>query len=78
MPPKKVSGVMTSIGTACSFSKLSAQMPMMKPSRLKVTAVSTRKLSIHTGCSMRSGTKKEAVARMMRPSTIDLLAAAPT
>ena len=47
---------MTSSGTICSFSKPSAQMPMMKPSRLKVTAVSTRNASIQTGCAIRSGT----------------------
>ena len=50
MPPRKVSGVMMSSGITCSFSKPSAQMPMMKPNRLKVTAVSTRNASIHTGC----------------------------
>ena len=45
-----ISGVTTSIGIICSFSKPSAQMPMMKPNRLKVTAVSTRNVSIHQGC----------------------------
>ena len=40
---------------------------MMKPSRLKVTAVSTRKPAIHSGWSMRTGTMKEAVARITRP-----------
>ncbi|MNC85078.1 hypothetical protein D3C83_06540 [compost metagenome] len=69
---------MTRSGINCSFSNPSAQMPMMKPSRLNVTDVSTRKSSIHTGCSIRSGTIKAAVARMMRPSTTDLVAAAPT
>jgi hypothetical protein len=34
--------------------------------------------TITTGCSMRSGTNSEAVARMMRPSRIDFEAAAPT
>jgi hypothetical protein len=37
---------MINSGTSCSFSKLSAQMPMMKPNKLKVTAVSTRKSNI--------------------------------
>jgi hypothetical protein len=41
-------------------------MPMMKPNRLKVTAVSTRKVSIHQGCRMCSGTNSAAVARMIR------------
>ena len=41
---------MISSGMTCSFSKPSAQMPMMKPNRLKVTAVSTRNASIQTGC----------------------------
>ena len=42
----------------CSFSKPSAQIPMMKPNRLKVTAVSTRNATIHSGCSIRSGTNR--------------------
>ena len=69
---------MISSGTSCSFSKLSAQMPRMKPSRLKLTAVSSRKAIIHSGCSMRSGTKKVAVARMIRLRITALVAAAPT
>ena len=78
MPPRNVSGVITSSGMICSFSKPSAQMPMMKPSRLKLSAVSTRNATIQNGCAMRSGTKKPAVARMMTPRMIDLVAAAPT
>jgi hypothetical protein len=53
-------------------------MPMMKPNRLKLTAVRTRKAAIRTGWSTRSGTKKPAVARMATPRMIDLVAAAPT
>ena len=53
-------------------------MPMMKPNRLNVTAVSTRKRNIHTGCSMRIGTNSAAVARMISATTIDLVAAAAT
>ena len=67
-----------SIGTICSFSKPSAQMPMMKPNRLKVTAVSTRKAAIHSGWAISKGTNSRAVTRMIRPSMIDLVAAAPT
>ena len=74
----KASGVTISSGTICSFSKPSAQMPMMKPSRLKVTAVSTRKPAIHNGWAISRGTKSAAVARMINPRTIDLVAAAPT
>src|SRR6267142_6866532 len=44
---------MMSSGMTCSFSKPSAQSPMMKPSRLKVTAVSSRNTSIQTGWSIR-------------------------
>ena len=51
---------------------------MMKPNRLKVTAVSTRKASIQNGCAICSGTKRPAVARMISPRMIDLVAAAPT
>jgi hypothetical protein len=58
VPPRKVSGVMMSSGMICSFSKPSAQMPMMKPSRLKVTDVSTRKSSIQNGCAICSGTNR--------------------
>ena len=68
-----ISGVTIRSGTTCSFSKPSAQMPMMKPIRLKVTEVSTRKSSIQNGCATCSGTNRPAVARM-----IDLVAAAPT
>ncbi|CFO05146.1 Uncharacterised protein [Bordetella pertussis] len=78
MPPRKVSGVMIISGMICSFSKPSAQMPMMKPNRLKVTAVSTRKASIQTGWSIWNGTNRRAVASMISPSRMDLLAAAPT
>ena len=69
---------MTSSGITCSFSKPSAQMPIRKPNRLNDTAVSTRKVSIQKGWAIWSGTKKPAVARMMRPRMIDLVAAAPT
>ena len=61
-----------------SCSKFFAQMPMMKPNRLKAIEVSTRKAIIQNGWSMRTGTNSVAVARMMRPMTTDLVAAAPT
>ena len=50
----------------------------MKPNRLKVTAVSTRKAIIQNGCAICSGTNSAEVARMISPSMIDLVAAAPT
>ncbi|MCW1776946.1 hypothetical protein NB693_21520 [Pantoea ananatis] len=65
-------------GITCSFSKPSAHTPMMKPNRLKVSAVSTRKPNIHSGCAISYGTKARAVSRISRPSSTDLLAAAPT
>jgi hypothetical protein len=58
---------MISAGTICSFWKLSAQTPMMKPNRLKVTAVSTRNSSITNGWAISNGTKSRAVARISRP-----------
>src|SRR6266513_2792720 len=61
LPPRKVSGVMMRSGMAWSFSKPSAQIPMMKPMRLKVTEVRTRKRIIQTGCSILSGTSSAAV-----------------
>jgi len=45
---------------------------------LKVIDVSTRKPNIHNGWAMLYGMKQRAVSRMMVPSSIDLLAAAPT
>ena len=51
---------------------------MMKPNRLKVTDVSTRKPSIQTGCATSKATNSLAVANMMSPRMMDLLAAAPT
>ncbi len=65
-------------GTSCSFSNPSAHRPITKPNRLKVTAVSTRNSTITNGCSIRNGTNNAEVARMMSPSMIDLVAAAPT
>ena len=44
-----VSGVTMSSGTSCCFSKPSSQMPIMKPNRLQVTAVSTRNRIIQKG-----------------------------
>src|SRR4051794_2681220 len=49
MPPRKGRGVMINKGTSCSFSKPSAHRPMMKPNRLKVTAVSTREVDAEGG-----------------------------
>ena len=65
-------------GTICSFSKLSAHSSRMKPNRLKLTAVSTRKATIQAGCAIWIGTNSPEVARMMLPRMIDLLAAART
>ena len=69
---------MISIGTMLSFSQPSAHTPRMKPNRLKVTAVSTRKPIIQTGWAISNGTNSRAVTRMIRPRITDLLAAAPT
>ena len=63
---------------SCICSQFLAQMPTMKPNRLKVTAVSSMKATIQSGCWIVIGTKNDAVARMMRPSTTDFVAAAPT
>ena len=65
-------------GTICSRSQPSAQIPITKPNRLKVSAVRIRKAAMVKGWAMWNGTKIRAVARMIRPRTIDLLAAAPT
>ncbi len=69
---------MISIGTICSFSQPSAQTPMMKPIRLNVTAVRIRKRPMTSGWAIWKGTKIRAVARISRPSSTDLVAAAPT
>ncbi|MNJ67733.1 hypothetical protein D3C77_639300 [compost metagenome] len=65
-------------GMICSFSKPSAHTPMMKPNRLNVTAVSTRKPSIQKGWATSNDTNSRAVASMISPRMMDLLAAAPT
>jgi hypothetical protein len=52
---------MISVGMNCSFSKPSAQMPMMKPSRLNVTAVSTRNSTMKPGAAIFIGTNSAAV-----------------
>ena len=69
---------MSNAGTKFSCSNPSAHSPMMKPNRLNATLVSTRNATIASGCAMCSGTNSAAVARMMSPSRIDLVAAAPT
>ena len=66
------------IGTTCSFSKPSAQMPMMKPNRLKVSEVSIRNASIQSGWAISNDTNRRAVSIISSPSMTDLLAAAPT
>jgi hypothetical protein len=53
-------------------------MPMMKPNRQKVVAISTRNSSISSGWSIRTATNKVAVASVTSASTTDLVAAAPT
>ncbi len=54
-----------SAGTICSCSKPSAQMPMMKPNRLKLIEVSTRNAAIQTGWAIWYGTNSRAVSRMI-------------
>ena len=67
-----------SAGMIAESLKFFAQIPMMKPNRLNVTEVRVRKPTIQTGCSMRTGTNRVAVARMTSPMPTDLVAAAPT
>src|SRR3712207_8744765 len=52
-----------------------AQMPMMKPKRLKVIEVSARNEIIHSGWSIWIGTNRPEVARMISPIITDLVAA---
>ena len=65
-------------GIICSFSKLSAQSPIINPKRLNATQVRTRKLSIQKGCAIFKSTKRFAVTRMIVAKISDLVAAAPT
>ena len=51
---------------------------MMKPNKLNVIEVKTRKISIQNGCIISSGTKNPDVIRIINPTKIDLVAAAPT
>ena len=53
-------------------------MPVMKPNRQKVVAVSTRKATIHSGWATSIGTNRCAVAKITKPRITDLVAAAPT
>ena len=53
------------MGTICICSKLFEAMPMMKPKRQKLVAISTRNAIIASGCWMCSGTKNDAVVRMI-------------
>ena len=69
---------MTSIGMKLNCSKFLAQTPRMNPNRQKVVAVSSRNTAIQKGCSMCTGTKRFAVARITMPRMTDLVAAAPT
>ena len=61
-----------------AFLVLTASNPMMKPNRLKLTAVRTRKVTIQAGCAIWYGTHRRAVTRIRMPSITDLVAAAPT
>ena len=66
------------MGINCSFSKLSAQKPIIKPNKLKVTAVKIKKNIITKGCAMFKSTNKPAVAIITHPMIKDFVAAAPT
>ena len=66
------------MGINWSFSKLSAQKPIMKPKRLKVIAVKTKKNNMINGCAIFKSTNSPAVAIMTTPIINDLEAAAPT
>ena len=61
-----------------SFSKLSAQNPIIKPKRLKVIAVSIKKNTITIGWAILKTTNIPAVAIITHPIIRDLVAAAPT
>src|SRR3546814_16041337 len=60
-PPRNVSGVTTINGVTCSFWKSSAHSPTINPNSLKLTAVSTRKASIHGPEARRA--RKECVSQ---------------
>ena len=69
---------MTRSGTSWSCSKPLAQMPMMKPSRAKLTQVSRRNDTIQIGCAMAMSTNRNAVSRIITPMNSAFVAAAPT
>ncbi len=69
---------MINMGMNCSCSKLLDQIPMMNPNRLNVKAVNNKNAIIHAGWRILIGTNSDAVARMIKPRTTDLVDAAPT
>ena len=62
---------MTKIGISCSFSKLSAQKPIINPNKLKVTAVNIKKKIIIKGCAILKSTNNPAVAIIINPIIIN-------
>ena len=66
------------LATAHLFVPIEIVHPVWMAFFLVLTAVSAMKASIQKGCAISIGTKRCAVARMMRPRIIDLVAAAPT
>ena len=65
-------------GIKDNFSKLSAQMPIIKPNILKVIEVINRKNIIRKGWAIFKSIKKDDVIIINVPSNNDLLAVAPT
>ena len=61
-----------------SFSKLSAQKPIINPNKLNVTAVNIKKNIIINGCAIFKSTNIPAVAIITQPIINDFVAAAPT
>ena len=50
-PTKKTKGVIIRMGISCSFSKLSAHIPIIKPNKANVTEVNIKNIIIN-GCSI--------------------------
>ena len=77
-PPRNTSGDKISVGNIDSSSQFDDNIPMRKPSKLKVKDVKTSIKIIVKGCIIYISTKNNPVANIKLPKIIDFVVAAPT
>ena len=66
------------VGTKLSCSKFLAHKPKMNPRREKQNAVIIKNKTAKVRCSILRDTNKKDTARIMKPTTTDFVAEAPT